>query len=128
MGSGCLPSWSQDDEGNKDSKGGVELCEAVCIADEQDIADFILVQIMLLQTQIMQFKVIKRHLETDFVEPVDAGKLVHGGDGSIEGEDNRSCPSVSVQILRVATGQLRPAQEDVVFNNLWLQLYTWYST
>ena len=67
----------------------------------------------------MQFKVITRHLEADFVEPVDAGRPGHGGD---EGEGDRNYPLVSVQILRVATGQLTPAQEDVLLNTLWLQI------
>ena len=77
---------------------------------------------MLLQKQFMQFKVITRHLEANFVEPVDAGKPEHGGNDSTEGEGDRNCPLVSVQILRVATGQLTPAQEDVSLNTLWLQI------
>ena len=37
-------------------QGGHEQCEAVCVADEQDIEDNVLVKVMLLQTQIVQLK------------------------------------------------------------------------
>ena len=57
------------------------------------------------------------------MEPVDAGRPGHGGDDSTEGEGDRNYPLVSVQILRVATGQLTPAQEDVLLNTLWLQIH-----
>ena len=51
---------SQVSEGAKDSKAGHERCEAVGDADEEDVEDNVLVQVMLFQTQSMQFKVITK--------------------------------------------------------------------
>ena len=75
-------------EGAKDSKAGDKGCEAVGDADEEDVEDNVLEQVVLLPTQIIHVKEItqkkQKQLATDLVEPVEAGKGGHGGVASTE--------------------------------------------
>ena len=92
-------------EGAKDGKAGHEGGEAVGNADEEHVKDNVLVQVMLLSTQSIHVKVIKKGTQNNLKLTLwNLLKLARVGMVALPAlSEKRICPAASVQILRVAS-------------------------